>query len=90
MFKKWFKKFVTRQEVDEKISEALGVKWLQSMQKLDVKDGDIVVIRHPNILSADAFNHYRGAVKEILKKYRYDVNVMIFEEGAEIGILRKQ
>jgi len=90
MLKKWFKKFVTEKEVDRKISEALGVKWLQSMQKLDVKDGDIVVIRHPGVLSVDAHRKYRDAIKEAIQKYGVDVHVMVFEEGAEIEVWEKQ
>jgi hypothetical protein len=87
--KLFFNRAITRTEVEEKINEALGVKWLQSMQRLDVKNGDIIVIRYPGVLSTNAKTYFRESVRDILKDYGYDVRVMIFEEGSEIGILRR-
>jgi len=91
---KWIKALffehpITPKEIDEKIREALGVKWIQSMQRLDVKDGDILVIRLRECLSPSAAASFRGAVKEVIQKYGFNVHVMVFDQGTEIGILRK-
>lgn len=65
-----------------------GITFLQSMQKLDVKDGDIVVIRHPGILKHPT--ELREAIQETIKKYGFNVHVMVFEEGLEVGVMRKE
>ena len=54
-----FRPKVTDEQVREVIKPMLAdmeerVNWLQSMQKLDVKDGDIVVLRHPGCFSSYA------------------------------------
>jgi hypothetical protein len=71
-------------EMEERIS------WLQSMQKLDMKDGDIVVLRHPLVLSKEAIKNICTTVKEIIKESGFNVKVMFLEEGLDIGVLRKE
>jgi len=95
IMRKWFKKLfidqpITREEIEEKIQEALGVKWIQSMQRLDVKDGDILVLRYPGVLSSKAAGHLRAAFQETIKGFGYDVRILILEEGMEMGTLRKE
>ncbi len=67
-----------------------GINFLQSMQKLDMKDGDIIVLRHPCVLSEEAGKNICFLVREIAKKSGVDVKVMILEEGMNIGVLRKE
>jgi argonaute-like protein implicated in RNA metabolism and viral defense len=74
----------TRTAVDEKID------YLESMQKLEVKDGDILVLRHTGILSPAGADGIRYAVKKIIKDSGFDVKVLILEEGMKIGVLRKE
>jgi hypothetical protein len=73
-----------------KKEDMLHVRWLQSMQKLDVQDGDILVIRLNTILFREAHERYRSAVKEIMKRFGYDIHVIVLEGCSEIGILRKE
>ena len=61
---------------------------LESMQKLDVKDGDVVVIKHPGILKDPA--RLRETVEGYLLKFGFKVQVMVLEEGVDIGVLRKE
>ena len=89
-----FKPKVTDEQVMEVIKPMLAemeerVNWLQSMQKLDVKDGDIVVLRHPGVLAKDSAKKLKKFVRKIVKGHGFDVHVMVFEEGMEIGVLRK-
>lgn len=64
------------------------VDLLCSIQKLDVKDGDVIVLMTDRVLSKVTVENIKGAVKESLKKSGFDVNVLILEEGLKIGILR--
>jgi hypothetical protein len=61
------------------------VNFLQSMQKLEIKDGDIIVLRHPRYLKNA--NQLKEIVEEIMKNYSYNIHVMVLEEGMEIGVL---
>ena len=99
MFKKWFRLFfeksMTSGEIDKKIADKISednlkIDWLQSMQKLDVKDGDIVVLRCNKKLSREAYLNIRDAVKEAIQEFGFGVHVMIFEDGMDIGVLRKE
>ena len=90
-----FRSKVTDNQVREVIKPMLAemeerVNWLQSMQKLDVKDGDIVIFRYPHVMRYDAHKNLRDALKETLKNFGYDVHVMVLEDGLEIGVLRKE
>ncbi len=95
MFWNIFKPKVTGEQIKKVVDPLLAemeerVNWLQSMQKLDVKDGDIVVLRHPGILSKVGIDNLKGAVQKMIKEYGFNIHVMVLEKGTEIGILRKQ
>ncbi len=95
MFWNLFKPKITDEQIKKVVDPLLAemeerVNWLQSMQKLEVKDGDIVVLRHPGILSNTCIVNLRDTVQEIIKKFGFNVHVMVFEEGVEIGVLGTQ
>lgn len=71
-------------------AEMDSFNFLQSMQKLDVKEGDIVVLRHPYKLSEQVATNLRTQIKEIIKSSGFNVKVMVLEEGMDIGILTKE
>ena len=71
----WFKK---RKEIE----------LIQSMQKLEVKDGDILVIKHPYYLKYP--EDRVAAINEVMKNFGFNVKVLLLEAGEEIGILRKE
>lgn len=90
-----FKSKITDEQIKKVVHPLLAemeerVNWLQSMQKLEIKNGDIVVIRHPGILKKEAIDNLKFTIQAMIKKYGFDVHVMVFEEGLEIGVLRKQ
>ncbi|MFA5458387.1 MAG: hypothetical protein WC261_12235 [Synergistaceae bacterium] len=92
---KIFKPKVTDDQVREVVKPMLAemekrVNWLQSMQKLDVKDGDIVVLRCRQKLSTETYKHLKAALQEIIKGFGFDVHVMLLEDGMEIGAVRKE
>ena len=64
---------------------------LQSMQKLNLKDGDIIVFRYPGRLSEKAIEFLTLSLRTTIDRFDFKkVNYMILEEGMEIGILRKE
>lgn len=67
----------------------MDFKFLQSMQKLEVKDGDTIVFRYPRSLSEKAAENLTGSLRSVLDRFGYkNVNFMILEEGMDIGVLR--
>jgi hypothetical protein len=75
--------------IEQKIDQSFRVRFLEGMQKLEVRDGDTVVIKTPFVLSAQTHENLREAVKQQIKDFGYNVNVMLLEEGIDIGVLRK-
>jgi hypothetical protein len=67
-----------------------GIDCIQTMQKLDVKDGDTVVLTYPRALPHETYEKLREVVEKIMKDFGFDVHVMILEEGMQIGSLRKE
>lgn len=95
MFWNIFRSKITEEQIKKVIDPLLAemkerVNWLQSMQKLEVKDGDIVVLRHPGKLSKTTIDAIKSAVQAMIKEYGFNVHVMVFEEGMKIGVLSKQ
>ena len=89
MFDRYFDKKVEK-AVKEEVRNNLDIQFLKSMQKLDVKDGDVVVLKHPGVLKPETIKVLKEVIIERLKEWGYDVHVMIFEENTEIDILRKE
>jgi hypothetical protein len=86
---KWFKElFTTKQgimlaEMEERAN------WLRTMQKLDVKNGDIIVLRNARPLPMETVVNLKEAIKKIMEGYGFKVHVMILQEGTDICVLRK-
>ena len=66
------------------------IKFLQSMQKLEIKEGDIVVLRHPCKLSEQAVTNLKTQIKELIRSGGFNVKVMVLEEGMDIGVLQRE
>ena len=71
-----------------KDAEVHPVEYLESMQKLDVKDGDILILKHPGPLSAQAYTSLKNCIEDAIERFGFKVHVMILEEGMGIGVLR--
>ena len=65
-----------------------NIDLIESFGKLDLKDGDIVILKHPMILGKNAAVRLREAVEDILKPF--NVKIMVIENGMDIGILRPE
>ena len=56
-------------------------------QRLDLKDGDILVLMHPGHLSEGSIKRIKEDVLEILKKMDNKAHVMVLEEGMRFSVL---
>lgn len=59
------------------------------IEKLDIKDGDILVVKHPSSLSLNA----RQNIQEIIQNSignKMDIRVIVLDEGMETVILRPE
>ena len=62
--------------------------YMESMQKLDIKSGDILVIKHPDQLRSEDISSVRAWMEDIMKPL--DVKVVVLESGMALGVLRKE
>lgn len=67
----------------------MKVDYFQSIQKLDIKDGDVIVLKCKQRLSPEAFKNLKEAYQTAMEGFRIkDIKVLILEEGIDIGVLR--
>ncbi len=69
---------------DHQASEAL-----EHMQKLELKDGDVLVLGVSGRLSENQMDKIRYSSEFAVKHLGVDVKIMITEEGLQVGVLRK-
>ncbi len=72
----------------KKKSNKPQIDLIQSFGKLELKDGDIVIIKHPGQLSQKSYQGFTEAFKNIFGKWGLTNHVLILDSGADIGILR--
>jgi len=56
-------------------------------QRLDLKDGDILVLMHPGRLSESSVKRIKEDVLGILKRKDYKVDTVVLEEGMRFSII---
>lgn len=62
---------------------------LEDVQRLVIKDGDIVVLKHARMLTDEACNRLKQIVDSQLKPIYPNIKVLVLEEGMDIGVLTK-
>lgn len=82
-------------DLDKKIKEIVkpwqdDIVFLESMQKLEVKDGDIIVLHPPYKLSRETTIMLQNAIEATIRSGGFNTKVMVLEDGMDIGILRKE
>jgi hypothetical protein len=65
------------------------IEFIQSMQKLELMDGDILVLKHPRTLSDRTRASIKAAIEELATEAGFDIKAFVLEDGMDIGILRK-
>ena len=70
--------------------ESEKVDYFQSMQKLKIKDGDVIVLKCKQKLSSETAKHLSEAYQKAMEGFRIkDIKVLILEEGIDIGVITK-
>lgn len=62
---------------------------LRSMQKLEIRDGDTLVLTYAGRLGVNQADKLKKALKELMEKSGLQIHVIVLEENMGIGILRK-
>lgn len=65
------------------------IKFIKSMETLNIKDGDILVVRIDQKLRADLHHALRDYCKQNLPDKMKDTKVFILEPGTDLGVVRK-
>jgi len=66
------------------------VDFIESFGKLEVKEGDIIILKSPESLSPRVFSGLKDQLKMLTDKLNLkNVQVAILDNGMDIGILRK-
>lgn len=83
----WLKRlFAPSGDINNKVREAIP----KTMQRLDVKDGDIVLISIPFRLPKQTWVNLRRALEDEIRGCGFDVGVFLLDEGMEVaGVLSK-
>jgi hypothetical protein len=59
------------------------------MQKLEIKDGDVIVLKCKQKITNEAAKHMRESYQKAMESFRIkDIKVLILEDGIDIGVLR--
>lgn len=85
LFKKWIDA-----EVDRRVCENTEMECLKSLKKLEVEDGDIVIVEYPDVLKSETYLNLLKALKSLISAYGVDVNVMIVENGMKLSASSKE
>ena len=69
----------------ERISEKKSKKWfLESIKKVEVVNGDIIVFNYPKTLSSETHINFKNAIHDIFKRRGFDVQVLLLKDGMKI------
>ncbi len=67
------------------------IDFIQHMQKLELKDGDALVLKIERGLSQDKLKHIKDMITRLFKELKITgCRALILEKGMEIGVLRKE
>jgi hypothetical protein len=61
----------------------------ETMQKLDIRDGDALAIFYEGEISKEMKNNLSKVLKEIFGELGLNIHPIIFEEGMRVGVLHK-
>lgn len=65
------------------------IDFIEHMQKLEVKDGDVLIFKSKTRLGSDDRANIKKMMQSIIDKIDADIIAMVLEEECDIGILRK-
>jgi hypothetical protein len=66
------------------------IDFIQSFGKLELKDGDIIVLKSPKALGRKDITNLKIFFETFLKKLPVKIKTIVLEDGLDIGILRPE
>jgi hypothetical protein len=66
------------------------IEILQSMQKLNLENGDILVLKTSQYIKEDIFARIKKTMEETLAKWGYEPRVILLEGDFDLAILHKE
>jgi hypothetical protein len=67
------------------------IKFIESFGKLELKEGDIIVLKTDRKLSSNEFENVGRSMDMIIKRWGFEnVNCLILDEGMDIGVISKK
>ena len=65
------------------------IEFIKNMQKLELKDGDLIVLRIGRCLSIHERKALKDTINLVSESVGFKNKTLLLEDGIEIGILRK-
>ena len=88
MIYRLFKKYIDR-EVDKRVCENAELEFLKSMRKLEVKDGDLIIVEHPEQFADDVGKEVARRIGEMFLEFGYQVKVLFVAGGISLSSSHK-
>lgn len=74
---------------DEPVAPHLEIKFVGEMQRLQIQDGDVLVLRCPSALSQQVRERLSQMLKAITPE-GIKVKTLVLEDGMDLGVVSKK
>jgi len=75
---------------NEPATDPIPIEFLQNLQRLDIQDGDLVVMTIPENLPAITIELIRHEWERVVQKHlKIQAELIILDSGFQLGIIRK-
>jgi hypothetical protein len=64
-------------------------EFIKTVQKLEVKDGDIIILKCEEKLSLDSINRLKAEKEKFFKERGYNISLFVLEGGSDINVFTK-
>lgn len=73
----------------KKAEQVKPIDFFKSMGKLEIKDGDIIILKNSRRLSSESIIKIKERMEELISN-NYNNEIIILDEGIDIGVIGKQ
>jgi len=89
MIYRLFKKYIDK-EVDKRVVANTEMEFLKSMMKLEVKNGDIIIVEYPKILSDEIGTGVAEQIRNMFLGYGLSIKGILVTGGVKLSASSKQ
>lgn len=65
-------------------------KFIKSMETLNIKDGDILVVKIDRELDSQMYHNFSKAMESHLPEKLKDIKVLVLTPSVDLGVVRKE